>query len=79
MPNTSGGAGLSVSPAVRDFLCTSNADVTDWRLIEVRQVPPGPWRKFGANNPFVIGIRETSPAPKIPIANPEIVPTVRPR
>jgi len=81
MPNASGGAGLSVSPAVRDFLGTETQDVNDWRFVEVRGVPPGPWRRYGANNPFVNGARAaaTTPAPKIPIANPEIVPTVRPR
>jgi hypothetical protein len=51
--NLNGGAGLDVSPSVRDFLGMSPTDVTDWRFVEVREVPPGPWRKYGDNNPFV--------------------------
>jgi hypothetical protein len=31
--------------------------VTDWQFIEVRDVPPGPWRNFGDNNNFVIAKR----------------------
>ena len=49
-PNLNGGAGLDVSPAVRDFLGLANTDVTDWRFVEVREVPVGPWRNFGENN-----------------------------
>ena len=52
-PNAGGGAGLSVAPAVRDYLGLGTTDVTDWRFVEVREVPAGPWRKFGDNNPFV--------------------------
>jgi hypothetical protein len=53
LPNLNGGAGLDVSPSMRDFLGLANTDVTDWRFVEVREVPPGPWRKYGDNNPFV--------------------------
>jgi hypothetical protein len=52
-PNLNGGAGLDVSPAVRDFLGLSNTDVTDWRFVNVSEVPLGPWRRFGDNNNFV--------------------------
>ena len=52
-PNANGGAGLNVSPAVRDFLALQDTDVTDWRFVEVNEVPPGPWRRFGENNHFV--------------------------
>jgi len=45
-------AGLSVSPAVRDHLGLAPTDVTDWRFVEVNEVPPGPWRNYGKNNPF---------------------------
>jgi len=81
MPGRPKLAGFSVSPSVRDFLGIGAQDVTDWRFVEVRDVPPGPWRKYGTNNPFANGTRVdlATPAPKIPIANPEIVPTVRPR
>ena len=57
MPNLNRGAGLDVSPSVRDFLGIGSIDVTDWRFVDVREVPPGPWRKFGENNPFVLSAR----------------------
>jgi hypothetical protein len=46
MPNANHGAGLDVSPAVRDYLGLSGDDVTDWRFVEAREVPPGPWLNF---------------------------------
>jgi TonB family protein len=57
-PNASGGAGLSVSPAVRDYLGLVRTDVADWRFVEVSDVPPGPWRNYGENNHFVISRRQ---------------------
>jgi TonB family protein len=57
-PNASHGAGLSVSPAVRDHLGLASTDVADWRLVEVSDVPPGPWRNYGENNHFVIARRQ---------------------
>jgi TonB family protein len=48
------GAGLSVSPAVRDYLGLAPTDVADWRFAEVSDVPPGPWRNYGENNHFVM-------------------------
>jgi hypothetical protein len=56
-PNANHGAGLSVSPAVRDYLGLAPTDVTDWQFVEVRDVPPGPWRSYGENNHFVIARR----------------------
>ncbi len=54
-PNLNGGAGLDVSPAVRDFLgMNATRDVTSWRFVEASEVPPGPWRLYGDNNTFVI-------------------------
>ena len=53
-PNASHGAGLSVSPAVRDYLGLARTDVADWRFAEVSDVPPGPWRNYGENNHFVM-------------------------
>jgi hypothetical protein len=41
--NLNQNAGLDVSPAVRDYLGLSDIDVCDWKFVEVRQVPPGPW------------------------------------
>jgi hypothetical protein len=53
-PNANFGAGLDVSPAVRDFLGLQSTDVTDWQFVEMNDVPPGPWRSYGGNNPFVM-------------------------
>jgi hypothetical protein len=58
MPNLNHGAGLDVSPAVRDYLGLGPTDVTDWQFIEVRDIPPGPWRTYGDNNHFVIAKRQ---------------------
>jgi hypothetical protein len=52
-PNTNQGAGLNVSPAVRDFLGLAPTDVTDWKFVDFRKVPRGPWSLYGENNPFV--------------------------
>ena len=57
-PNLNRGAGLDVSPAVRDYLGLPPTDVTDWQFVEVRDVPPGPWRNYGDNNHFVIAKRQ---------------------
>jgi TonB family protein len=57
-PNASHDAGLSVSPAVRDHLGLAPTDLTDWRFVEVSGVPPGPWRNYGENNPFVNAQRQ---------------------
>lgn len=56
-PRVSPGAGISVSPSVRDFLGLQAADTTDWRFVEVSDVPAGPWRKYGDNNHFVRAVR----------------------
>jgi len=48
-PNEDGGAGLQVSPAVRDYLELGNTDVTDWKFVEASEVPNGPWAIHGEN------------------------------
>jgi len=54
-PNLNQGAGLDVSPAVRDYLRFNGGKVlTDWKFVEARDVPPGPWRHYGDNNTFVL-------------------------
>ena len=58
-PNLNRGAGLDVSPAVRDYLGLQDTDVTDWKFVEFSEVPPGPWTKLGDNNTFVINQRKT--------------------
>jgi hypothetical protein len=56
-PNLNKGAGLDVSPAVRDYLGLQLTDVTDWRFVEFSEVPRGPWSTHGENNTFVINDR----------------------
>lgn len=53
-PNLNQGAGLDVSPAVRDYLGMGGKDVCDWKFVEARDVPAGPWTKYGDNNTFVL-------------------------
>ncbi len=53
-PNLNQGAGLDVSPAVRDYLGMGNKDVCDWKFVDARDVPAGPWTKYGDNNTFVL-------------------------
>jgi hypothetical protein len=52
-PNLNKGAGLDVSPAVRDYLGLEDTDVTDWKFVEFKDVPVGPWARHGDNNTFV--------------------------
>ncbi|HEY0368286.1 MAG TPA: hypothetical protein VGC85_01695 [Chthoniobacterales bacterium] len=52
-PNLNKGAGLDVSPAIRDYLGLQETDVTDWKFVEFKDVPRGPWAMYGDNNTFV--------------------------
>lgn len=61
-PNMNKGAGLDVSPAVRDFLGMGDTDITDWRFVNEGDVPFGPWRLYGNNNTFVINARKSAVA-----------------
>lgn len=58
--NLNKGAGLDVSPAVRDYLRITGMDVTDWKFVDFKDVPPGPWSQHGDNNDFVINARKNS-------------------
>lgn len=57
-PNLNRGAGLDVSPAIRDYLGLQETDMTDWKFVDFSEVPPGPWAKHGDNNTFVINARK---------------------
>ena len=59
-PNLNKGAGLDVSPAVRDYLGLQPTDVTDWKFVEFSDVPRGPWSIHGENNTFVTNDRKKS-------------------
>lgn len=52
--NLNRGAGLDVSPAVRDFLGMDGTDVSDWKFVDFDEVPHGPWAAYGENNMFVL-------------------------
>ena len=57
-PNLNKGAGLDVSPSVRDYLALKQMDVTDWRFVDFSEVPHGPWSTLGENNTFVINAQK---------------------
>jgi hypothetical protein len=60
-PNLNGGAGLDVSPAVRDYLgINATRDVTDWKFVDAQDVPTGPWARYGENNTFVLNARKST-------------------
>jgi len=71
-PNLNKGAGLDVSPAVRDFLGMDDTDVTDWKFVDFAEIPPGPWDRFGDNNTFVINRRASER--QVAALNPPVVP-----
>lgn len=54
MPNLNQGAGLDVSPAVRDYLGMDGKAYCDWKFVDFKDVPVGPWSKYGDNNTFVL-------------------------
>jgi hypothetical protein len=45
--NRNQGAGLDVSPAVRDFLEMGSGERVEWKFVEDYEVPAGPWRSSG--------------------------------
>lgn len=48
------GAGIDISPAVRDYLGIKGGTATvHWRFVEFGLVPGGPWARYGRDNPFV--------------------------
>lgn len=52
------GAGLDVSPAVRDFLAMGSGDRVEWKFVEEYEVPPGPWK----TSEFKLGMIPGEPA-----------------
>ncbi len=45
--NLNQGAGLDVSPAVRDFLKMGSGQRVEWKFVEDYEVPRGPWKSSG--------------------------------
>ena len=46
--NRNGGAGIDISPAVRDYLGVRSGERVQWRFVEARDVPPGPWKRWAS-------------------------------
>ena len=44
---------MDVSPAIKSYLGFSTNATCDWRFVDTEEVPEGPWRDYGDNNPFV--------------------------
>jgi hypothetical protein len=42
-----GGAGIDLSPAIRDYLGLMSGQRVHWRFVEAGVVPYGPWKKYG--------------------------------
>lgn len=49
-PNANKGAGIDISPAVRDFLKFRSGERVEWRFVGDSRVPSGPWRDWTPNN-----------------------------
>lgn len=47
------GAGIDISPAVRDYLGFKSGGKCDWRFVDLHEISDGPWKHFGSNNHFV--------------------------
>jgi hypothetical protein len=47
------GAGIDISPAVRDYLGIKSGAKCDWRFVDLNEVAAGPWCNLGDNNHFV--------------------------
>jgi len=41
------GAGIDLSPAIRDYLSLTSGDKVHWRFVEDHQIPHGPWKTYG--------------------------------
>lgn len=48
--DTNDGAGLDVSPAVRDYLGLDGMSMVDWQFVAEKDVPDGPWKQIVTTN-----------------------------
>jgi len=48
------GAGIDLSPAIRDYLKLQSGAKVHWRFVEASQIPDGPWGKYGELNCVLI-------------------------
>jgi len=49
--NQINGAGLDVSPAVKEYLGLKDYDVIDWQFVDEGDVPDGPWKNIITTSP----------------------------
>ncbi len=63
------GAGIDISPAIRDYLGIPGHGKCDWRFVDVNEVPAGPWRMLGSNNHFVQSQQQNAADQKTQIAS----------
>ncbi|MFD2255133.1 hypothetical protein ACFSSA_00455 [Luteolibacter algae] len=52
--NRNEGAGLDISPAVRDYLKMGSGERVEWKFVEDYEVPEGPWKFNGIEPPLPI-------------------------
>ena len=45
------GAGIDVSPAVKDYLGLKDVDKVDWQFVDAKEVPYGPWKIIVTKTP----------------------------
>lgn len=57
-----GAAGIDLSPSIRDYLGAKSGEKVHWRFVEESQVPYGPWKKYGNQQPAQIAAAGGSPA-----------------
>lgn len=48
LPNRNAGAGIDLSPAVRDFLGLRSGERVEWRFADAQEIPQGPWKNWSA-------------------------------
>ena len=49
------GAGIDVSPAVRDYLGLGSLGLVDWRFVEEADVAAGPWSLYDRLQKMEVG------------------------
>ena len=54
-PNVNHGAGIDVSPAVRDYLGLGSLGLVDWRFVEEADVAAGPWSLYDRLQKMEVG------------------------
>ena len=69
VPSPDAQAWQALVTGVRDYLGLSSSGRCDWRFVDVSEVPAGPWRNWGTNNPFVQRQQADQAAQKTEIGN----------